>query len=171
MHEKTNNEYLPAYNAVRKVLPSSWTHVGSRSCVPASVQVFCTGTGLQAIHAALDYDSHHALAPRLARAMPGELGHGVLKATMVESSTAEMHITQSVSYIGIRLRISVHGKWALRLKILILYSQKCHRTKFLSSRKWRNWPVFWPSSRATGGYTSDFWFSPLKYIPINCMSK
>ena len=33
-HEKTNNEYLPAYNTVRKVLPSLWAHVGRRSCLP-----------------------------------------------------------------------------------------------------------------------------------------
>ena len=61
------------------------------------------------------------------------------------SNTAEMHITQAVSLpLGIRLRISVYHKWTLRLKIIILYSQKCHRTKFLSSKKWRNWPLFWP---------------------------
>ena len=45
-------------------------------------------------------------------------------------------------YIG--LQISVYRKWALRLKILILYSQEFHRTKFISSRKWRNRPLFWP---------------------------
>ena len=44
-----------------------------------------------------------------------------------------MHITQVVSLINIRLGITVCRKWALRLKILILYSQKFHTTKFLSS--------------------------------------
>ena len=46
-----------------------------------------------------------------------------------------MRITQAVSLINIRLPITVYRKWALRLKILILYSQKFHRTKFLSFRK------------------------------------
>ena len=58
--------------------------------------------------------------------------------------TAEMHITQAVRFINIRLRISVYRKWALRLKFLIFYSQKFYRTKFLSFRKRRNRPLFWP---------------------------
>ena len=108
------------------------------------MQVVCIGTDLQPTREALALDcvSHHVLTPRLTRTMPGGLGNWALKATIVPSSTAEMHITQAVSYVGIRLQIIVYRKWVLRLKIHILYSQKCHRTKFLSSRKWRNWPLF-----------------------------
>ena len=49
--------------------------------------------------------------------------------------TAEMHITQTFSCVNIRQWISVHCKWALRLKIIFLCSQKFWRTKFQSSWK------------------------------------
>ena len=145
VHEKINDENLPAYNTACKVIPLSWAQVGRKSWLPVPVQMVCTGTDLQPTREALDYDSNHVLAPQLARAMPGGLLNWPLKATNVPSNTAEMHITQAVSYIGIRLQISVYHKWALRLKKkIILYSQKCHRTKFLSSREWRNRSLFQP---------------------------
>ena len=56
--------------------------------------------------------------------------------------TAEMRVTLAAGFIKIRLRISVYHKWTIRLKILILYSQKFHRTKFLISTKRRNRPLF-----------------------------
>ena len=90
-----------------------------------------------------DYDSNHVFLPRLARALPG-LENWALKVTIVPCSTAEMHIIQAVSFISVRLRIAVHRKWALSLKIIILCSQKFHWIQFLSSRKWRNRPLFWP---------------------------
>ena len=37
-----------------------------------------------------------------------------------------------------------------RIKILILYSQKFHRTKFLSFRKWRNQTLFCLAESARG---------------------
>ena len=40
-HEKTTDEYLPAYSTARKVVPSSWVHFG-KSCLPAPVQVVCS---------------------------------------------------------------------------------------------------------------------------------
>ena len=69
--------------------------------------------------------------------------------SILPRSTAEMHITHAVSFINI-LRITVYHKWALRLKVVILDSQKFHRTKFLSSKKWRNSSLFWPWVRPIG---------------------
>ena len=87
-------------------------------------------------------------------AMPGELGNWALKAAIVSYHPAQQKCTytQAASYIGIRLRTSVYRKCALRQKILILYSQKCHRTKFLSSRKWTNQPLFWPCEGDNASY-------------------
>ena len=66
----------------------------------------CTGTDPQPTRKVLGYDYHHALAPRLARAMPG-LRNWTFKATIVPCSTAETHITQAVSFINFTPRISV----------------------------------------------------------------
>ena len=137
------NVCLPTYNTVRKFFNRHEFTFDRRSCLTAPVQVVHTGTDLQPTREVLGFDSHHVLAPRLASAMPG-LRNWTFKATIVPCSTAEMHITQVVSFINIRLQISVYRKWASRLKILILYSQIFYRTKFLSSRKRRNLPLFWP---------------------------
>ena len=55
---------------------------------------------------------------------------------------------QAVSLLNIRLQISVYCKWAWILKIHIFYSQKFHKTKFLSYREWRKWPFFRPCRQA-----------------------
>ena len=57
--------------------------------------------------------------------------------------------TQAVSYIGIGLWISVYRKWALNLKILI-FTVRNVTEKNLSSRQWRNRPLFWPCTCCGG---------------------
>ena len=113
------------------------------ACLSAPVQVVCSSTNLQPICEASDYDSHHVLSSRFARAMPW-LGNWALKATIIPCSRAEMHITQAVSFVNSKLQITVYCKMAFKPKISIPYSQKFHRTKFSSSRRWRNQPLFWP---------------------------
>ena len=81
-------------------------------------------------HEALNYHSHHVLTPQLQRAMSDGLGNWALKATIIPSSTAEMHTTQAVSYRGIRLRVSVFRRWALRIKILILFIRNVTEQNF-----------------------------------------
>ena len=147
MRKQVMNIFLPTYNAVCDVLQSSWVHVCRRSCLPAPVQVVCTS--LYRHRPAADSRGLRLCLPQCPRTSirngyPSWLGNWVLKATIIPCSTAEIHIRQAGSFINIGLQISVYCKWALGLKILILCSQKFHGTKFLSSRKWRNRPLFWP---------------------------
>ena len=71
-HEKTNYEYLSAYNA-KFFHRHEPTLAEDHACCASAGGLI--STDLQPTHAALDYDSHHVLAPRPTRAMPGGLGN------------------------------------------------------------------------------------------------
>ena len=120
-------------------------HVGRRSCLPVPVQVVCTGTDLQPTREASRLwlpPCTHTSTLKIDRSKPLSYYPAQQKCTL--------HKLSAIASCRIRLRISVYRKWALRLKILILYNQKRHRTKFLNSRKWINPPLFWLSGSRFG---------------------
>ena len=123
MRTQILNIYLPTYYTLHKVFNRHELTLTDRACLP-QLQAVCTGPTCSRLMRPYDYDSNHVLLPRLARAMPGlevtvkslklslSLSSQIkaLKVIIVPCSTAEVHITQAVSFISIRLRIAVHRK-------------------------------------------------------------
>ena len=100
MHMSTQlmNIYLPTNNTVCKDILQPLCHestLADRAC-----------TDLHPVRKALDYDSHHVPAARLAGAMPlPEVGNGMLKAAIVLCSTAKMHSMQAARFKNITLTV------------------------------------------------------------------